>query len=82
MPKIAVVIPTYNEGPEILVPTIAAAMAMEPAHETWVRDDGERTLLFDLDMAIVRLRQQLGDHASVVALTGVYHNLLRQWAEM
>ena len=41
-PSIAVVIPTYNEGPEILVPTIAAAVALEPAHETWVLDDGER----------------------------------------
>ena len=42
IPSIAVVIPTYNEGPEILVPTIAAAVALEPAHETWVLDDGER----------------------------------------
>ena len=42
LPRVAVLIPTYNEGPEILVPTIAAAVAMEPAHETWVLDDGER----------------------------------------
>jgi cellulose synthase (UDP-forming) len=42
VPSIAVVIPSYNEGPEILVPTIAAAVALEPAHETWVLDDGER----------------------------------------
>ena len=42
VPKVAVVIPTYNEGPEILVPTIAAAVALEPAHETWVLDDGGR----------------------------------------
>jgi predicted 2-oxoglutarate/Fe(II)-dependent dioxygenase YbiX len=31
-------------------------------------------------MAIVRLRQQIGDNDSVVALTGVYHNLLWRWA--
>ena len=42
MPSVAVLIPTYNEGPEILVPTIAAAVALEPAHQTWVLDDGER----------------------------------------
>jgi PKHD-type hydroxylase len=48
--------------------------------QSLVREDAERALLFDLDMAIVRLRQQVGDNASVVALTGVYHNLLRRWA--
>jgi len=42
LPRVAVLIPTYNEGPEILVPTIAAAVALEPVHETWVLDDGER----------------------------------------
>lgn len=45
-----------------------------------VRGDAERTLLFDMDMAIIRLRQQVGDNEGVVALTGVYHNLLRLWA--
>jgi len=48
LPSIAVVIPTFNEGPEILVPTIAAAMAMEPAHETWVLDDGQRPAIEEL----------------------------------
>jgi PKHD-type hydroxylase len=33
-----------------------------------------------MDMAIIRLRQQVGDSDAVVALTGVYHNLLRRWA--
>ena len=33
-----------------------------------------------MDMAIIRLRQQVGDNDAVVALTGVYHNLLRRWA--
>jgi PKHD-type hydroxylase len=50
--------------------------------QSLVRDDGERTTLFDMDMAIIRLRQQVGDDAAVVALTGVYHNLLRRWAEV
>ena len=50
--------------------------------QSMVRDDGERTLLFDLDTAIQRLNQDLPDHPSAVQLTGVYHNLLRRWAEM
>lgn len=48
--------------------------------QSLVREDAQRTLLFDMDMAIVRLRRQIGDDDSVVALTGVYHNLLRRWA--
>jgi len=49
--------------------------------QSLVRDDGQRTLLFDLDMSIVRLRETLGDHETLVAQTGVYHNLLRRWAD-
>ena len=40
--RIAVLIPTYNEPFEVLLPTIAAAVALQPAHETWVLDDGNR----------------------------------------
>lgn len=40
--RVAVLIPTYNEPPEVLLPTIAASVALEPAHETWVLDDGRR----------------------------------------
>ena len=40
--RIAVLVPTYNEGIEILLPTVAAAAAMRLAHETWVLDDGAR----------------------------------------
>jgi PKHD-type hydroxylase len=47
--------------------------------QSMVRDDGARTLLFDLDMAIQRIAP---DHPSAVPLTGVYHNLLRRWAEV
>jgi PKHD-type hydroxylase len=50
--------------------------------QSLVRDDAERALLFDLDMSIIRLREQVGDNDAVVALTGVYHNLLRRWAEV
>jgi PKHD-type hydroxylase len=50
--------------------------------ESMVRDDGQRTLLFDLDTAIQRLNFDNRDHPSAVQLTGVYHNLLRRWAEV
>ena len=40
--RIAVLVPTYNEGIEILLPTIAAARAIRLRHETWVLDDGAR----------------------------------------
>ena len=50
--------------------------------QSMVRDDGERTLLFDLDMAIQQVNRNTPDHPSSVQLTGVYHNLLRRWAEI
>ena len=48
--------------------------------QSLVRDDAQRALLFDLDMAIVRLTQDTPGHPSLVPLTGSYHNLLRMWA--
>jgi PKHD-type hydroxylase len=48
--------------------------------QSMIRDDGERTLLFDLDTAIQRLAVDMPDHPAVVQLTSVYHNLLRRWA--
>lgn len=48
--------------------------------ESMVRSDEQRRLLFDLDMNLLKLRAQLGETAETIALTGVYHNLLRQWA--
>ena len=50
--------------------------------QSMIKDDGERTLLFDLDAAIRRVSQENLDHPAVVPLTGIYHNLLRRWAEM
>jgi PKHD-type hydroxylase len=50
--------------------------------QSMVRDDGERTLLFDLDAAIRNLNQIAPQHAAAIQLTGVYHNLLRKWAEV
>ncbi len=55
--------------------------------QSMIRQDAHRSLLFELDTAIQRLagsqQAQVADvKASAVQLTGVYHNLLRQWAEM
>lgn len=50
--------------------------------QSMVRDDGQRSILFDLDLSIQRLTRDHPDHASLVQFTGVYHNLLRQWAEL
>jgi PKHD-type hydroxylase len=47
-----------------------------------VRDDGHRRLMFELDLSIRRLTQDVPDHPALVQLTGVYHNLLRQWTEV
>jgi len=50
--------------------------------QSMIRDDGQRTVLFDLDMAIQRIGAEAPDHPSAVQLTGVYHNLIRMWAEV
>ena len=51
--------------------------------QSMVKDDGKRTLLFDLDKAISDVRSVLpDDRPGVVALTSHYHNLLRRWAEL
>ncbi|WP_176590123.1 Fe2+-dependent dioxygenase [Sphingobium sp. EM0848] len=50
--------------------------------QSMVRDDAARQMLFDLDSSIQQLAVDLGhDNAQVIRLTGVYHNLLRRWAE-
>jgi PKHD-type hydroxylase len=49
--------------------------------QSMVRDDGQRTLLFDLDSAIQRLSEDMPEHHADVQLTAVYHNLLRRWAD-
>lgn len=49
--------------------------------ESLVRGGEQRRLLFEMDQALLRLREKHGESAEAVALTGVYHNLLRQWAD-
>ncbi|MEA1672871.1 Fe2+-dependent dioxygenase [Nitrospirillum sp. BR 11163] len=51
--------------------------------QSMIKDEGLRTLLYDLDRAIIEVRTSLeGDTQGTLALTGVYHNLLRREAEL
>ncbi len=50
--------------------------------QSMVRDNTQRAMLFDMDVAIQRLGAENPTHASVIQLTGVYHNLLRLWGEV
>jgi PKHD-type hydroxylase len=49
--------------------------------QSMIRDDARRNLLLDLDRNIQSLRTRAGDADEIVSLTGIYHNLLRQWSE-
>jgi len=49
--------------------------------ESMVRSDEQRRILFDLDLNLIKMRQQIGETHEITALTGVYHNLLRLWSE-
>jgi PKHD-type hydroxylase len=50
--------------------------------QSMIRTDGDRTMLFDMDQAIQKLAMELPGSPIGVQLTGVYHNLLRRWAEL
>ncbi|RKH77886.1 Fe2+-dependent dioxygenase [Corallococcus sp. AB045] len=49
--------------------------------QSMIRDAGQRSLLFDMDTSIMQLTREVPKSPALVMLTGVYHNLLRQWAE-
>lgn len=50
--------------------------------QSMVREDGARQTLFDLDTAIQSLLPERGhDDKAIIRLTGIYHNLLRRWAD-
>lgn len=51
--------------------------------QSMVKDDAKRQILYEMDMGIIALRQDLADdHPGVLAMTATYHNLLRRWVEM
>jgi len=50
--------------------------------QSMIRDTEARRTLFELDTAIQTVAQDRGqDDAAVIQLTGIYHNLLRRWAD-
>jgi PKHD-type hydroxylase len=49
--------------------------------QSLVREDDDRQILLDLDIAIQRIRKANPDDVSILPLTGIYHNLLRRWSE-
>lgn len=50
--------------------------------QSMVRDGGQRTILFDLDQSIQHLAAEKGvDDPLAVRFSGIYHNLIRQWAD-
>lgn len=49
--------------------------------QSFVRSDAQRRLLFDLDVSIQQLTAKLPDAPELIQLTGVYHNLLREWSD-
>lgn len=49
--------------------------------QSMINSDEKRTLLYNLDTSIQALRTTRDDSPEIVKLTGVYHNLLRQWAQ-
>ena len=51
--------------------------------QSMIRNDGARSLIYDLDGAIQALAERLGrDDPETVKLSGIYHNLIRHWAEV
>jgi PKHD-type hydroxylase len=50
--------------------------------QSMIREDAQRTLLFDLDTSIQNLNQEFPGNQNAVRLTGIYHNLVRRWAEV
>jgi PKHD-type hydroxylase len=50
--------------------------------QSMVRDDAKRSMLLEMDNAIQRLNRDVPGNPAITQLTGVYHNLLRTWAEL
>ncbi len=73
----------YSSGSEHRVkPVIAGARyASFFWVESYIRDEKQREILFDLDQSIQNLTSKVGnDDKHLLKLTGIYHNLLRSWA--
>lgn len=49
--------------------------------QSLVREDHRRALLLELDNAIQSVAQTQPEHKAIARLTGVYHNLIREWSD-
>jgi cellulose synthase (UDP-forming) len=80
--RVAVLIPTYNEPVEVIAPTIAAACALEPVHETWVLDDGNRDWVEQMCLAYGAryVRRPFHDHAKAGNLNHALELMAREAA--
>jgi cellulose synthase (UDP-forming) len=63
--RVAVLIPTFNESLEVLMPTVAAALEMRVKHDTWVLDDGHRPEVAELakELGAQYLARPTNEHA-------------------
>jgi len=50
--------------------------------QSMIRHDAHRSLLLNLDVAIQKVGRDMPDHSALVDFTSIYHNLLREWAEL
>ncbi len=75
--SIAVLITTYDEPAEVLLPVIAAALELQPAHETWVLDDGNREEIRQLSLGLGAsyLTRPSNDHAKAGNLNNALDNI-------
>jgi cellulose synthase (UDP-forming) len=81
--RVVVLIPTYNEPVEVIAPTIAAACAIDPVHETWVLDDGDREWVKELAEAYGAryVRRDVHDHAKAGNINNALEVMSREAAE-
>lgn len=81
--QVAVLIPTYNEPVEVIAPTIAAACALEPAHQTWVLDDGDRPWVAELcaDLGARYVRRPEHTHAKAGNMNHALDLMTREAAD-
>ena len=82
-PRTVVMIPTYSEPAEVIAPTIAAACDLQPAHETWVLDDGDRPWVADLAAAYGAryVRRETHEHAKAGNMNHALELLAAEEAE-
>lgn len=74
----------YSSGSrqEIRPLTRGASYRCTLSIQSMIRDNGQRKILFDMDTALQSLSEKMPDDPSIIKLTGVYHNLLRYWAQI